>query len=84
MSLLQTTIKRLKKTDDVLQCSIAVKEISECNVASMRDIIFARMQEGELWIALDRDITALKVQKAKPTVYYGIFHDEGTLKTTLI
>ncbi|HZK83485.1 MAG TPA: MerR family transcriptional regulator [Desulfosporosinus sp.] len=83
LSLLQTTIKRLKKTDDVLQCSIAVKEISECNVASMRDIIFARMQEGELWIALDRDITALKVQKAKPTVYYGIFHDEGYVENNL-
>jgi DNA-binding transcriptional MerR regulator len=83
LSLLQTTIDRLKRTDDVLQCNIAVKEIPEHKVANIRDIIFDRMQEGELWIDLDRSITALKVQRAKPTAYYGIFHDEGYVENNI-
>lgn len=83
LSQLKTTIKRLEKTDDLVQCSIVVKEIPKHNVASMRDIIFARMQEGELWNALDRKLTALNVKKAKPAFYYGIFHNEGYVENNL-
>lgn len=83
LSQLKTTIKRLEKTDDLVQCSIVVKEIPEHNVASMRDIIFARMQEGELWNALYRELTALNIKKAKPAFYYGIFHNEGYVENNL-
>ena len=76
MMLLETTINRLGKGEDVMNYNVLLKEMPERYVASLRKIIPSYESEGMLWEQLMKEIAPLNVQMTNPANAIAIFHDE--------
>lgn len=75
--LLETTIMRFGKDENMMNHTVTLKEMPERMVTSLRKIIPAYDMEGMLWEQLMREITAQNVQIANPCHSLAIFHDKG-------
>lgn len=75
--LLETTIKRLGKDENVMKHTVILKEIPQRYVASLREIIPSYEMEGMLWEQMMREIAPQNVQYANPCNTMAVFHDKG-------
>lgn len=75
--LLETAITRLGKDENVMEYMVALKEMPERNVASLRKIIPTYDQEGILWEQLRRELGPYNVQFTTPCNTAAVFYDEG-------
>lgn len=76
LRILETTLNRIGKDDNMMQYSVSVKEMPERNVASLRKIIPAYNKEGLLWEQLMKEVTPLSIQYANPCNGLAVFHDK--------
>ncbi|OAB47324.1 MerR family transcriptional regulator [Paenibacillus antarcticus] len=76
LALLQNTILRLGKDCGNMNYDVILKEIPQRYVASLRDVIPAYDQEGELWSRLEKEVGD-SLQFANPCYSIAVFHDEG-------
>lgn len=75
--LLDTTINRLGKDENIMEYTVTLKEMPERYVASLRKIIPAYDKEGMLWEQMTKEISSQNVQCANPCYSLAVFHDEG-------
>lgn len=73
--LLETTINRLRKEDNIMKYDVILKEFPERYVASVRKIIDAYDKEGMLWNILMTETAPLHIQFDNPCYSLAIFHD---------
>lgn len=76
LALLQNTIQRLGKDRVTMNYDVTLKVIPERYVASLRDVIPAYDQEGELWARLGNEVGD-RLQMSSPCYSLAVFHDEG-------
>jgi len=76
LRILETTINRIGKDDNVMEYSVVLKEIPERYVASLRTIIPSYDKEGTLWEQMMKELAPLNVQYASPCYSIAIFHDK--------
>ncbi|HEY2493272.1 MAG TPA: MerR family transcriptional regulator [Paenibacillus sp.] len=76
LTLLQNTIYRLGEDCVNMNYDVNLKAIPERYVASLRDVISAYDQEGQLWARLEKEAGG-SLQMATPCYSLAIFHDEG-------
>ncbi len=74
--LLETTINRLGKDDNIMKHNVTLKVMPQRTVASVRKIIPAYDMEGMLWGQLMGETTPLNMQDADPCYALAIFHDK--------
>lgn len=77
LTLLESTIKRLRKDEDVMKYNVTLKEMPKRYVASLRDIIPSYEMEGMLWEEMINETTLQNVQFANPCNTIAVFHDKG-------
>ncbi len=75
--LLDTAINRLRKDERLMDISVTCKTLPERYVASVRDILPAYDQEGQLWQRLNEETASMKLQPADHCYSLAVFHDEG-------
>ena len=75
LTLLETTIAKLRKDATAMAYSVVLKELPERYVASVRQIIPAYNQEGMLWHILMEETAPLQMQDTEPCFTLAIFHD---------
>ena len=73
--LLESTLNRLGKDDNVMNYNVTLKELPERTVASVRKIIPSYDQEGMLWHILMNETAHLQMQDDNPCYTLAIFHD---------
>ncbi len=76
LRILETTLNRIGKDDNIMQYSVSVKEMPERYVASLRKIIPAYDKEGLLWEQLMKEVAPLSIQYANPCNSLAVFHDK--------
>ncbi|GGH31543.1 MerR family transcriptional regulator [Paenibacillus segetis] len=76
LALLQNTIQRLGEDCGMMNYEVILKEIPERYVASLRDVIPAYDQEGQLWTRMEQE-AGDTLQVANPCYSLAVFHDEG-------
>jgi len=76
LRILETTIKRIGKDDNVMEYSVVLKEIPQRYVASLRKTIPSYDMEGMLWEQLMKEIAPQNVRYANPCYSIAVFHDE--------
>lgn len=76
LRILETTINRIGKDDNIMQYSVSIKEMPKRDVASLRRIIPAYDKEGILWEQLMKELGAIHVQYANPCNTIAVFHDK--------
>jgi len=76
MQILETSIKRLEKEDNIMEYNVILKEIPQRYVASLRNTIPSYDKEGMLWEQMMKEIASLKVQFANPCNFTAIFYDK--------
>jgi effector-binding domain-containing protein len=77
LKLLKSIINRIGKDCDYLKYNVVVKDLPSRYVASLRDIIPGKQQEGLLWDKLSKLIETQKVKYASPCFPVTIYYDEG-------
>ena len=77
LTLLDSTLKWLRKDGSLMDYDVTLKTVPERYVASVRQVIPAYEQEGILWEMMCRELEPQKVQQAVPCYGMAIFHDEG-------
>lgn len=75
--LLETTINRIGKDEDVMEYNVTLKEMPRRYVASLRKRIASYEDEGSLWEELMRELDEQGVKCANPCYGLGVFYDEG-------
>lgn len=75
--LLESTLNRLGKDDNVMNYNVTLKEMPKRYVASLRDVIPCYEMEGTLWGKMMQEITPLNTQIGTPCYSLAIFHDNG-------
>ncbi len=76
LQILETTINRIGKEDNVMKYSVVLKEMPQRYVASLRKTIPSYDKEGMLWEQMMKEIASQKVQYANPCNSIAIFHDK--------
>jgi DNA-binding transcriptional MerR regulator len=76
LRILETTINRLGKDENVMEYSVVLKEIPQREVASLRGIIPSYEKEGILWERMMQEIAPQKVQYTNPCYSIAVFHDK--------
>ena len=74
--LLDNTIKRLDKGENVMKYTVTLNELPERYVMSVRNIIPAYQDEGTLWHTMMSQIAQQNVKIANPCYGMAIFHDK--------
>lgn len=77
MLLLETTINRLRKDENVMNYNVLLKELPQRYVVSLRKVIPSYESEGMLWEQLMKETAPLNMQMANPCNAIAVFHDEG-------
>lgn len=75
MTLLDTTIKRLREDVSVMEYNVILKELEERNVMSVRKVISSYNQEGMLWGILMQETAHMNIKDAENCYASAIFHD---------
>ncbi|NFE80658.1 MerR family transcriptional regulator [Clostridium sporogenes] len=73
--LLESTLNRLGKDDNIMNYNVTLKELPERTVASVRKVIPSYDQEGMLWHILMNETEDLQIQDDNPCYTLAIFHD---------
>ncbi|MFZ2539684.1 MAG: MerR family transcriptional regulator [Oscillospiraceae bacterium] len=73
--LLETTINRLGKDENMMKHNVTLKIMPQRTVASVRKIIPAYDMEGMLWGQLMGETASQNIQDADPCYAFAIFHD---------
>lgn len=76
LTLLDSTLKWLRKDGNFMDYNVSLKTIPERYVASVRQVIPAYDCEGMLWETLAREAGPQKIQHASPSYGLAVFHDE--------
>lgn len=76
LTLLDSTIKSLKKKDNCMSYIVTLKILPERHVASLRQAIPAYEAEGILWKMLNDEVASQNVQQGTPSYGLAIYHDE--------
>jgi len=76
LRVLETTINRIGKDDNVMEYSVVLKEIPQRYVASLRKTIPSYDKEGMLWEQMMKEIYPQNVQYANPCYSIAVFHDK--------
>lgn len=76
LTLLDSTLKWLRKDGNFMDYNVSLKTIPERYVASVRQVIPAYDCEGMLWETLFREAGPQKIQQASPSYGLAVFHDE--------
>ncbi|NLY44087.1 MAG: MerR family transcriptional regulator [Clostridiaceae bacterium] len=76
LRILETTINRIGKDDNVMEYSVVLKEMPQRYVASLRKTIPSYDKEGMLWEQMMREIAPQNVKYATPCNSMAIFHDK--------
>lgn len=76
LQLLETTLNRLGKDDNVMDYNVTLKVLPERTVASVRKVIPAYDKEQMLWNILVKETTPLNIQDVSPCYTLAIFHDK--------
>jgi DNA-binding transcriptional MerR regulator len=76
LNLLETTIFRLGEDDTIMKYDVALKEIPQRYVASLRKTIPTYQDESILWNQMAQE-TGCDLQMANPCYSIAVFHDEG-------
>lgn len=76
LTLLDSTLKWLRKDGNLMDYNVTLKTIPERYVASVRQVIPAYDCEAVLWEMLNREVEPQKVQQASPCYGMAVFHDE--------
>ncbi|RXM69284.1 MerR family transcriptional regulator [Clostridium tetani] len=77
LTLLKSTIKRLRKDEDAMKYNVTLKEMPKRQVASLREIIPSYEMEGILWEKIRKEMDAQNVQFGNPCNTIAVFHDKG-------
>ncbi|NLM09818.1 MAG: MerR family transcriptional regulator [Clostridiaceae bacterium] len=75
LRILDTTINRIGKDENVMEYCVVLKEIPQRYVASLRKIIPSYDKEGILWEQMMEELDFLNVKYASPCYSMAIFHD---------
>lgn len=76
LRILETTINRIGKDDNVMDYSIVLKEMPQRYVASFRKTIPSYDKEGVLWEQMMKELASLNVQYENPCICISIYHDK--------
>lgn len=77
LKLLETAMQRLRKEDGMMQYDVALKQMPERYVASLRMVIPAYDQEQILWNIMRQETAHLHLKMADPRYSLAVYHDEG-------
>lgn len=77
VTMVESMIERLGKDGISMNYNVSVKEFAPIKVMSLRGIIPAYENEGDLWQELYRQTAGQNVQPASPPYYAAVFYDEG-------
>ena len=77
LRLLESTINRLGKGENIMKYDVVFKELPRKKVASVRQIIPTYNDEGMLWQILMEETAPLSIQYDNPCLAIAVFHDEG-------
>ena len=75
LTLLDSTLKWLRKDGNLMDYNVTLKTIPERYVASVRQVIPAYDCEGMLWEMMNRELEPQKVQQASPCYGAGEYQD---------
>lgn len=75
--ILETTINRIGKDEDVMEYNVTLKEMPKRYVASMRKTIASYEDEGVLWEEMKRGLDKQGIKYANPCYGLAVFFDEG-------
>lgn len=75
MTLLDTTIKRLREDVSIMKYNVVLKELPERKVMSVRKVIQSYNQEGMLWGILMQETAHMNVQDSEICYASAVFHD---------
>lgn len=75
LTLLETTLNRVRKDSAAMNYNVTLKEIPARTVASVRKTIRSYEQEGELWQLMMAETAPQRLQLADPCWSMAIFHD---------
>ena len=76
LTLLETTLQRVRKDGIIVSYNVTRKEIPQRQVASLRGILPDYSQEGELWRQMMEEAGPQNLQMADPCWSMAIFHDQ--------
>jgi len=76
LRVLETTINRIGKDDNVMEYSVVLKEMPQRYVASLRKTIPSYDSEGVLWEQMMKELASINVQYANPYNSIAIYHDK--------
>jgi len=76
LRILETTISRIGKEENVMEYSVVLKEMPQRYVASLRKTIPSYEKEGMLWEQMMKELASQNVQYANPCNSMAIFHDK--------
>lgn len=76
LRILETTINRIGKENNVMEYSVVLKEMPQRYVASLRKTIPSYDKEGMLWEQMMKELASQNVQYANPCNSIAVFHDK--------
>lgn len=76
LKLLETSIQRLRKDNNIMSYNVILKELPERHVASVRRTIPSYEHEGMLWGILMGETSHLNMKDGDPCYTLAIFHDD--------
>lgn len=76
LTLLETTLQRVRKDGIIVSYNVTRKEIPQRQVASLRGILPDYSQEGVLWRQMMEEAGPQNLQMADPCWSMAIFHDQ--------
>lgn len=76
LTLLETTLQRVRKDGIIMEYNVTLKEIPQRQVASLRGIIPGYDREGDLWQRMMAEAGPQNLQMADPCWSIAIFHDQ--------
>lgn len=77
LKLLENTIQWLRKDGSIMDYIVTLKTLPERYVASVRQVIAAYENEGDLWRILNKETAQQNLQMANPCYGLAVYHDEG-------
>ncbi|MEF9952442.1 MAG: MerR family transcriptional regulator [Clostridium sp.] len=76
LTLIQTTLNRLREDNDLMKYNVTLKEIPNRFVASVRKVIPTYMDEGSLWQTMFGETSSTPLKIDNPCYSIAIFHDK--------
>lgn len=77
LRILETTINRIGKDDNIMEYSVVLKEIPQRYVASIRKTMLSYDKEGILWEQMMKELALQNIhQYANPCNCIAVFHDK--------